>query len=712
MDYHIDNKRLYIDGSPVSLFSGSFHYWRVKPGLWEDLLQRVKGMGFGIVETYIPWSVHETSPGRFDFGKGDPGLDIRRFLNLCAAAGVKVLARPGPHINAELTYFGYPERIFADEEILSRCADGTPVVLPVPPRMFPAPCYHHPRFLSEVRRYFEALSGAISGMVHPEGPVIAIQADNECSKFFRVHPFDHDYSEYSVRLYRKFLEAKYGDLEELNRVYGTRHGAFELVDPPRAFRPGRPEDLPYYLDWVQFGEHYINESLRSIAGILRDCFGEDVPLFHNYPTTMPVPPFNVTEAEEFLDFQGIDAYPLKSQYHQVRRGIKLTSTVSRLPVLMEFSSGGAYDSRPVDLADQEFTTWSTIMHGIKGINFYMIVERERWFGSPLKRDGSPRPRHYEFYRRFLAEVRQWGLEEMSPHRPILLLVNREYERLVSAATLLCPNSSLITEFAGITDAPDGLLVSDETFGLHEPVASRYLRVRAFWYWALTAAGVHFAIGDTCRAEDLSGEHPLVIVPTFEFLSRGLQERMVEYARGGGALVVGPRAPVLDETMKPCDVLGCHMREPKEIRPGGEAFGVPTLEVSLFGDEADSDRGTTPLYRNPVGNGWLIHLGIVPGDICGVSDAEPFGPLVDTLLHMGGVDPSFVPSDSRIDVSVLRGNGREVLLVANPTDEAIETELSHATGGSCRDLRTGEVAGVEGGITVSLEPYTIKALGKV
>ncbi|MBU4301182.1 MAG: beta-galactosidase [Actinobacteria bacterium] len=711
MNYRIEDKRLYVDGSPVSLFSGSVQYWRLKPGLWEEILRRVKGMGFGIIETYMPWSVHEASPGRFDFGETDPRLDVRRFLELCDAAGIKVLARPGPHINAELTYFGYPERIFADEEVLCRCADGTPVVLPAPPRMFPAPCYHHPRFLSGVREYFEALAGVVGNMIHPGGPVIAIQADNECSKFFRVHPFDHDYSEYSVRLYRGFLAAKYGDVEELNRVYRSRYDAFELVDPPRAFKPAKPEDLPYYLDWVQFGEHYINESLRSIAGIIRECFGEGVPLFHNYPSTMPVPPFNIPAAEEFLDFQGIDAYPQRSHYHQIRRGIKMTSTESRLPLLMEFSSGGIYYARPISLQDQEFTTWSALMHGIKGINFYMIVERERWYGSPVKRDGSLRPRHYDFYRRFLEEVRQWGLEDMSPDRPVLLLINREYERLVSAATLLCPNSSLVSELTGTVDVPDGLFVSEEHFGLSEPVAGRYLRLRSFWYWALTAAGVHFAIGDTCRTADLTGGHPLVIVPTFEFLGRELQERMVEYARGGGALVVGPRAPVHDETMKPCDVLGRHMRGPVEVRPGGKAFGAAALEVSLFEDETGSGRGATPLYRNPVGSGWLIHLGIVPGDLCNVADAEPFGPLVDTLLCMGGVDPAFVPSDSRIDVSVLRGDGRELLLVANPTHEAITTVLSHTKGASYRDLRTGEATGVGGAITVSLEPYTIRALGK-
>ena len=58
-----------------------------------------------------------------------------------------------------------------------------------------------------------------------------------------------------------------------------------------------------------------------------------------------------------------------------------------------------------------FTTWSVLMHGIKGMNFYMIVERERWYGSPVRRDGSIRERHYEFFRKLLSSLDAIGMEE-------------------------------------------------------------------------------------------------------------------------------------------------------------------------------------------------------------------------------------------------------------------------------------------------------------
>ena len=690
MDYSIEGQRLYLDGEPVSVFSGSFQYWRVEPRLWADVLEKVRGMGFGIIETCMPWSVHEVERGRFEFGGADPRLNLALFLKLCVDAGVKVLARPGPRVNAELTYSGYPARLFANEDILCRAADGTPVVMPAAPRMFPVPCYHHPAFLSEVRLYFEALSGVLRGALHPDGPVIAIQVDSEFSGFLRAHPFDSDYSEHSIRLYGRFLQEKYVSIEELREAHRTGYGAWQLVDPPRRFDPSSREELPRYLDWVEFGEYYINQALRTVAGIIRDCLGEGVPLFHNYNVPLPLPPLDLAGAEEFLDFQGVDACPTPGRYHQLRWGMKYTSTMSRFPMLVEFSSGGTWHAPPITLDDQRFTTWTALMHGIRGMNFYMAVERERWYGSPVKRDGTLAGEHYEFYQNLLEEVREWGLENMTPHRPVLLLVNREYERLASAATLLKPDSRLLDMFLQTAGGAADILISDEEFGLSEPLAGRYARLLAFWYWALSAAGAHFAVADTNCGDDILAGHRVVILPTFEFLDRGLQEALLRYAEGGGSLVVGPRAPRFDSRMEPCEVLGRAMREPAEAERDVEVFGVPVDEVTLFPGAGLEGRGdASMLYGEAVGSGSLLHLGMVPGAVRCAGEAAAFAPLVDTVQRAAGVDPFLVPADPRVDVTVFTGPDRTLCFVANPTADTIETGLSHTGGAEFRDLRTGE-----------------------
>ena len=73
--------------------------WTLKNG--GEILDKVKGMGFEVVTTYIPWEIHEVKKGVFDFGEREPSKDIDKFLTICEEKGLKVLARPGPQINSD-----------------------------------------------------------------------------------------------------------------------------------------------------------------------------------------------------------------------------------------------------------------------------------------------------------------------------------------------------------------------------------------------------------------------------------------------------------------------------------------------------------------------------------------------------------------------------------------------------------------------------------
>src|ERR1700722_3379451 len=98
----------------LPLRAGAMHYLRHHPDELEPGLDGIVSMGLGLVDVYVPWGVHEIAPGLFDFGDKKAQLDVVRFLRLAEARGLKVVLRPGPHINAELTYFGIPERIVWD----------------------------------------------------------------------------------------------------------------------------------------------------------------------------------------------------------------------------------------------------------------------------------------------------------------------------------------------------------------------------------------------------------------------------------------------------------------------------------------------------------------------------------------------------------------------------------------------------------------------
>src|SRR5215204_5290661 len=117
MRVEVGQNGLLIDGGEVPVYSGAMHYWRLERDVWPKILDRVQALGFGMLETYIPWSVHETSPGVFDWGEVDAPKDVEAFMRLCEERNMWLLVRPGPQVNAELTDFGYPEWVLLDPAV-------------------------------------------------------------------------------------------------------------------------------------------------------------------------------------------------------------------------------------------------------------------------------------------------------------------------------------------------------------------------------------------------------------------------------------------------------------------------------------------------------------------------------------------------------------------------------------------------------------------
>lgn len=717
MSVKVSKGRLLVDEKPVSLFSASFQYWRVAREKWKVILEKIRELGFGIVETYVPWSVHELRPGEYDFGREEPKKDIRGFVEACLDQNLYVILRPGPHINAELTYFGFPERLFDNPEMLCRSATGAPVYLPAAPRMFPALCYHNPAFLSEFETYIKNLASTIKDLIHPSGPIIAFQVDNECCKFFRAHPFDHDYSKYSILLYRKFLKEKYKSLDELIAAHGKQYDSWNVIEPPRSFKPSNPKELPFYMDWIEYGEYYINESLRSIHGILKRHFGEDVAYFHNFPCVFPLTPLDLHGSELFLDFQSVDMYPSNNSYDILRRGAKYVSVMSRLPHLAEFASGNLFMGAPLTLDDHRFTSKAAIMHGFKGINYYMIVERERWYGSPIRNDGTVREEHCQFFREFLAYAKWLCIDESNPRRDVCLLVIREYERLADAATLIPPLSRMALNAVALERAPRSLFISEEKYGFSEPIAERYLRIFDFWYRMLSSCGTHFAIAEPVLGIEKLGKFKMVVAPTFEFMNEEAQTVLLEYSKKGGNLVIGPRAPLLNERMEPTLLLAKYVDKPEERRERAEVFGAEFEEVSFFRDpknpgNSNREHNLTIICEKQNEEGKVIFFGALPPSSMDSEFFEMLKPFVETLLMRAGIEPSYIPSDPRIDVSVFDESGKKILFLANPTSESITTWVHRAQPGTYLNLENGQTVDSSGSFEISLGPREIVALERV
>ncbi|XP_056693323.1 beta-galactosidase 3 isoform X2 [Spinacia oleracea] len=100
-----DSKGIIINGQRKLLISGSIHYPRSTPDMWEDLIRKAKVGGLDVIDTYVFWNGHEPSPGKYHF---EGRYDLVRFIKTIHRNGLYVNLRIGPYVCAEWNFGGFP----------------------------------------------------------------------------------------------------------------------------------------------------------------------------------------------------------------------------------------------------------------------------------------------------------------------------------------------------------------------------------------------------------------------------------------------------------------------------------------------------------------------------------------------------------------------------------------------------------------------------
>lgn len=565
-------------GEVVPLWAGAMHYWRHAPEEWGACLDAMKAMGLRLVDTYVPWGVHEVSQGSFDFGERYARLDVARFVRLAGEKGLKVIVRPGPHINAELTYFGLPERVVWDRECQARTPHDNPVVLPLVPVAFPVPSYASDAFFDETAIWFDAVGEVLAPLLYPHGPIVLLQVDNEGALYFRDGPYDQDYHPDALRLFRSFLREKYSSVKALHDAWSSSgeqsSATFATVTPPIRLDAKEPHELARHLDWMEFHEHLLAEAMGRFAQSIVNAGLSTVPTLHNLPLGEAATPLNPSRIAEVVDLIGLDYYHAANPQHHMyilrRTGELATRCEGRgVPAFgAEVGAGFPPFFPPLDDKDSLYTLMSAMAYGLRGFNLYMAVDRDRWVGAPIDVHGMPRRLADEYHA--LIEV----LDRLDFHRlhrpmPVRLVVPRALRRLARATHAFGPVTPAAFTIAGAGPVESCL---EEDFGLGEiaPIVGESF-VRAFER-ALLARGVPFAYaGGEALEHSITGAS-WIVCTTAGGLKADLLSSLRAARQRGLAVTIGPHVPKRDGSMR-------ELPEPHDIRG---------LELATLGDPADAD----------------------------------------------------------------------------------------------------------------------------
>ncbi len=649
------------NGEILPLYAGAMHYWRHVPSEWAAGLRAIKSLGLRLVDIYVPWAVHEVEKGQFDFGERNASLDVARFLELAAREGLKVVLRPGPHINAELTLFGIPERVVWDKACQALTPQGNPVMLPIPPLAFPVPSYASDTFHDETARWFQALGKVISRYRYPEGPIVLIQVDNEGALYFRDGAYDQDYHPDALRLWRDFLREKYGTSHELSAAWNDPTASFPEASAPRRFDAKDAGGLTQHLDWVEFHEHLLAHAMDRFVVGLRDAGFGGIPTMHNFPMGESATPLNAARMAGTVDLVALDYYNRATPTEHLIVFRRTTELVSRCegthtPAYgAEVGAGFPPFFAPLDPGDSIYTLLTALAYGLRGFNLYMAVERDRWIGSPIDPHGRRRPfaASYEAIMKALEATR---FSELRRRAPVRLVVPRSLRRLARATHAFGPLTPALFNVLG-AGFRESCLEDDFGFGV-SPTVEGEAYLRAFER-ALFARGVPFAYaGGESLAASLEGASWIVAV-----LAGGVKGSVLAQLRAaterGAKVTVGPVIPERDGSMRP--LASPYDAGPLELEPLSNAaradalvarrieeLGLPTYPtdrsetyVSVHEDAAGIPRVTFVMNPTPESVTVRVALGgaVALADVLSFS-AGKYGAVAAKMARVTPVAGSF------------------------------------------------------------------------
>ena len=644
----------------VPLRSGAMHYWRLPREHWRDALGELKALGLPMVETYAPWSVHEIAGPegegpRFDFGEKDPRKDLGAFLDLAHEQELLAFVRPGPHINAEMTLFGLPERVVNDPDVQARSPRGNPVVLYFPPKMFPIPSHASEAYFEALAGWYEAVGEVLAPRLWPDGPVVLLQIDNEAGYFFRNGPYCQDYHDDAVGLWHGYLAERHGDLAGTGEAHRESYASWAEVRPPVAFDAMeggqlRPGALARQLDWAGFQEHLLTRAIGKMAASARRAGLDGPATVHNVSLGDGGLPVSIPALGEEVDLVGLDYYHGAREHRMVKRRTLYLAGTQEVPFAPELGVGAPPWFTPLSHEDSLTTALTALAYGLRGFNLYMAVDRDRWYGGAIDVFGHPRPEAAD-WRRLLAALEESEFHALERQAKVALLWPREYARLARATHLLGALSP--STLAALGASPVSGCRGD-ALGFEEPIQLAWWDALAQVANALTAANVPYVYVDGDAPIERFAEHAVVFAPSFAFADPARWGKLEELAERGVHVVYGPRLPTLDDTL----------RERAFPRPGG--------------------RAPTPL--DPSTTHALVHDWIDRFDL---ERPYPALPPVDTCLHRGG-------------------DRDAVLFVLNPGPR-VEAEISLPRPTVARDALSGEPLSGEDTLRVPMAPRSVRML---
>ncbi len=637
-------------------FVAEMHYYRIPKRHWSVCFERIRRAEFRIISTSVPWNLHETRQGDFDFaGTSDQTKDLIVFLELCREFGFRIMLRPGPWIATGWNRGGLPDFATRHAETIAKDPEGQPLTANPGPGGKDAvvPSYLSNRFQILLKNYFSVFAEVVRNYIYPRGPVFMIEIDNETSFGGHFNPFSADYNPQGTRAaFPHFLEEKYESIDQLKKIYKVKASEFGDIEPPVGWDGKSSQDFCKALDWIEFREWVVNRYAESVADLLSQT--EISALFsrslaQSGPYSFPNVQTSRTGGRVlFTTNLGWDV-PASVNEQRARSvsGWQATGFCSSLAI------GAAHEkpeigrtARPITAGDTKRLIVTALAGGIRGFNFHMLVGHDHWYDAALESDGAIQP-SFDIIRDAIARLQEARYETMRDFAPIAMVRYRPYSQ---TATL--PDMGPYEYIRDLVGASFDDLCED-----------------------IRALGYDYRIFDLTHPHRLD-EYPMIIAPVAEFMDEEAQTRLLDLVQNGAHLLLYGLMPKTDNRLNNCDVLakGLSIRTTAkvallEVEAQKRTYTVPSLGVvsrsSTTASRIVKSKTKTLGVSAKCGKGHVTMLTFYPGSRL---SPERLG-FISELLASAKLKSPVTSSDPRIHVSAMAHAKGALIMIYDVTDPA-------------------------------------------
>jgi beta-galactosidase len=627
------NDRLGLDGLA---YGGDYNPEQWPEETWAEDVRLMRDAGVNLVTVGVfAWSRLEPASGRWDFDWLDRVLDLLHDHGIRADLATGTASPP-------------PWLVRRHPEILPVDARGTRLEFGSRQTYCPS----SPVWRDETIRLARVMAER-----YGEHPALALwHVSNEFGD-----ELSRCWCPVTAGAFRDWLKRRYGDVDELNRAWGTtvwsqRYRAFEEIEPPRATTgPGHPA---HWLDFERFSSDALIRLFRGEAAVLRQVT-PDVPVTTNFMGAFRQVDYWALAAAE--DIVGDDAYPDPADpgsAADMAFNYSLMRSLKRRPWLLLESATSAVSWRDVNVPKtpgrSRFDALQAIAHGSDG------VMRFQWRQS---RSG-PEQHH----------------SAMVGHRGAASRVYQETVRLGQDLARLAPVRGTRVR------SRVAMVVDWESWWAQDVPASMPSR-RLRWLdqarrWHAAAASLGHA-PDCVQATGPFDGYAVVLIPGLYQATEDQARALAGYAATGGHLLVGPFSGVVDATAAvhpggppgPLrDLVGIEVDEPwpladgqtAALAVGDERWAVEVWQEAVAASP-DTDvlgvlaggplAGGPALTRRRSGSGLAYYLGAV-------TDAPGLAAVLRLVLTDAGLDAADLPdgvtrltrTDGRTDYTFLLNHG--------------------------------------------------------